>query len=124
LENVLPLAHLRTFYRKYGKAMATVPNYKAAPPPSAPRANTAQPVDELGKVAIALNQINPWSMDYNKWIAILAALHDEFGDSALPLAERWAQGQDGEVERKWRSFGKYGGNRATLASIYDLAKTH
>jgi hypothetical protein len=64
------------------------------------------------------------SMEYNKWIAILAALHDEFGDSALPLAERWAQGQDGEVERKWRSFGKYGGNRATLASIYDLAKTH
>lgn len=127
LDNVLPLAHLRTFYRKYGKAMmATAPNQKAASPSSVvqPAKSSQAPTDDLGKVAQALSQINPWSMDYNKWIAILAALHDEFGDAALPLAERWAQGQDGEVERKWKSFGRYAGQPATIASIFDLVKTH
>lgn len=126
LENVLPLTHLRRFYRKFAQQMqpATAPQRPTTPPPSSAQKPNVQPGDKLGEVAQALERINPWAVDYNKWIAILAALHDEFGDAALPVAERWAAGYDGEVEKKWRSFGKYGGSRATLASIFDLAKSH
>ena len=80
------------------------------------------PADEFEKVRTALMTIDPMAMDYSKWIAILAALHDEFGDAALPLAENWARGKPGEVQRKWKSFGNYTGTPATVASIIGLAR--
>lgn len=126
-DNVLPLAHLRRFYRKHGKEMMAAETiHKPTPPPSVlqPSAKTPPPTDKLTEVAEALKRIDPWSIDYARWIGVMAALHDEFGDSALPVARQWAAGKEGEVDAKWRTFGKYGGKRATLASIFDLAKSH
>jgi len=57
--------------------------------------------DELVKAQDALRRIDPWSVDYNRWIGIIAALKRDFGDQALPLAEQWAQGKPGEVAREW-----------------------
>ncbi len=78
--------------------------------------------DELEKVRDALCKIDPYSVDYNRWIGILAALKREFGDSALPIAEEWAKGQPGEVQREWEKHLKRGSGKQTgLGTIYYLA---
>jgi hypothetical protein len=118
-EGVLPLSHLRTYYKQWA---AKQPKQK---PRKQPRIETpAQVKTELGKVQAALATIDPWSVPYDKWIAILAALNHTFGDEALPLAEQWAQGRDNEVVRKWKTFGRYSGTPAGLGSIFHLARTH
>lgn len=117
-EAVFPLEHLRTYYRKWAKTEA-----KAAPRHRPMRA-PANPQTDVEKVQEALTKIDPWRIDYSEWIAVLAALHDSLGDSALPLAEQWAQGKEREVERKWKSFGRYSGNPAGLGSIFHLARSH
>ena len=58
--------------------------------------------------------IGPWDIGYHEWVSILMALHAEFGTDALPLAESWAEGKTGEVEKKFKSFRKTGVNLATL----------
>ena len=55
---------------------------------------------------------------------VLMGLHAEFGDSALGLAESWADGGDGEVRRKWRGF-RSDGNAAGhvgVGTVYAIAK--
>lgn len=134
-DKTLPMQHLRTLFSQMRKADPSFMR-EAMPQPSTPdnvvdpqrveRMRQAQggnvPADEFEKVRTALLKVDPMAMDYRKWIAILAALHDEFGDAALPLAESWARGKPGEVRGKWKSFGNYSGNPATVASIIGLAK--
>ena len=124
--NVLPLAHLRALFSQVRKAN---PSFMRAPTPNVVdrqrmsqmrQAKTDGPA-ELERVRDALSKIDPMAMDYAQWIAILAALHDDFGDAALPIAEDWANGKPGEVRRKWKSFGSYKGTPATVASIIGLA---
>jgi len=121
LMNELPVSHLRTYYQRWRKTQPTprsIPTRNETPY-RAPR--DAAPKDELAKVQRALERIDPWAIDYDQWVAVLAALHDELGDAALPLAERWASGKPGEIQRKWKSFGSYTGNKAGLGKIYHLA---
>ena len=53
------------------------------------------------------------------------ALDREYGDGGLALAESWADGASGEVERKWRSFkpaGNYAG-AVGLGTVFALAQS-
>lgn len=61
-----------------------------------------------------LKVVKPWQNGYHWWVSILAALHSEFGDEALALAEEWADGKPGEVARKFKSFRKEGITFRTL----------
>lgn len=118
--NVLPVSHLRRFYAQWGHTIAPKP--KPAERPVVQPAKPYEPTqDKEQEVAEALRKLDPWAMDYQRWISVLAALHDTFGDSALPLAVQWAKGQPGEVERKWKTFGRYSGRRATLATVFGMA---
>lgn len=110
-EHVFPLARLRLYYKAW---LLKQPKPKPAKPISTPT--------ELKDVEQALRRINPWSLEYTQWIAIIAALHDTYGDAALGLAVEWGAGYEGEVERKWRTFGHYPGNRAGLGTIFELSR--
>jgi DNA-binding PadR family transcriptional regulator len=78
---------------------------------------------DLARVADALKVVDPDDMDYNAWIGCLAALHNAWGDEALPLAVAWGNGKRGEVEAKWRTFDReYTGKPATLDSIFYRAR--
>lgn len=124
LDNVLPLAHLRNYYKRFKNVIKPVTTQQQAQPPAETRTPYTPKTTTEKEIADALQKIDPWSVDYQKWVAILAALHDELGPAGLSLATSWAQGNPGEVERKWKTFGRYTGKRATLASIFGLAKTH
>lgn len=81
------------------------------------------PTADQQEVAEALKKIPAWGIDYDQWLAVLMALHHAYGDSGLSLAEQWADGKDGEVSRKFRSF-KSGGNDSgavTLNTVFKLA---
>lgn len=114
-EHVLPLAQLRGYYARW----------KAKQPKTQPKPKRQDTPADLKDVESALKRVNPWGIDYNQWIAVLAALHDNYGDSALPLAIDWGQGEEGEVERKWKSFGRYRGKPASVGTIFHLsARSH
>lgn len=128
-ENEFPVNHLRRYYKLWEP---TKPQQKQAQSTDSKIINLQQKreekrtdnenKDELEKVSEALKKIDPWSIDYNRWIGILAALKREFGDRALPLAEEWAKGQPGEVQREWEKHLKRGGGKQTgLGTIYYLA---
>lgn len=79
---------------------------------------------DQAEVADALRKIPAWGIDYDEWVAVLMALHREYGAAGLSLAESWADGAPGEVERKWKSF-RPDGNVAGavgLGSVFALAK--
>jgi len=52
------------------------------------------------------------------------ALHREYGEAGLSLAEQWADGRDGEVSRKWRSFKPSGNTTGAvgLGTVFALAQ--
>jgi hypothetical protein len=91
-----------------------------------PLDRTNQPADKL-RIISALNHLDPWSVSYDEWLAVLMALHNEMpGSEGLSLAERWADGKPHEVERKWRGFDP-GGNASgqiTIGTLFALAKEH
>lgn len=74
--------------------------------------------------AAALAMIDPWKIDYDEWAAILMAIHTEFGDGGLALADSWAAGKPGEVAQKWRSFHKEGNvtGRVGIGTLFAIAK--
>lgn len=133
-EGELPINHLRHYYKLWSRSQ---PSPSLAPATDDPedskiinlqqkrdeKRTDQEAKDELEKVSDALRKIDPWSIDYNRWIGILAALKREFGDRALTLAEEWAKGQPGEVRREWEKHLKpnRGGKRTTLGTIYHLA---
>jgi hypothetical protein len=87
---------------------------------------TASTTDEQ-QIQDALKHINPWSIDYDEWLTVLMAIHSALPNgSGLSMADAWAQGHDGEVERKWKGF-KTNGNvsgQVTVASLFAIAKQH
>jgi hypothetical protein len=113
-ENVLPLdtlKHLIAQYQDTGQRERQRHNWTAP--------------TEQAEVADALRKIPAWGIDYDQWVAVLMALHREYGDGGLALAESWADGAAGEVERKWRSFkpaGNYAG-AVGLGTVFALAQT-
>lgn len=76
------------------------------------------------EVQEALSRIPPWQISYDEWLEVLMGIHAEFGEGGLSLALSWADGKDGEVERKFKSFDA-GGNEAgcvTIATVFGIAK--
>jgi len=72
----------------------------------------------------ALKLIPPWQVDYEEWVNILMGIHSEFGDDGFSMAESWADGKQGEVLQKWKSF-KDNGNpvgKVTIATVFGIAK--
>jgi len=116
IDQILPLEVVKKLIQKYTesgemeKKRAVHADYH---PPSSQ--------DEVSK---ALKYISAWGIDYDEWVSVLMAIHSEFGDGGYQLAEAWADGKDGEVAQKWRSFKKDGnpGGRVTIATLYALAK--
>lgn len=109
--NVLPLEVLRKVidqYHRTGQAEKRQADRKDYLPPAS-----------QAEVAEALRSIPPWQVDYDEWVAVLMAVHAEFGEAGLPLAESWADGKEGEVLQKWRSF-KPTGNEAGRIGIGSL----
>jgi len=58
----------------------------------------------------------------NRWIGIIAAMKREFGDAALPVVERWAQGRHGEVALEWKRLRINHRKAMRLGTIFHLAK--
>ena len=114
-DNVLPLDTLKQIIAQYNATGAQAKRHQER--------NYTAPTDQT-EVADALRRIPPWGIDYDEWVRVLMGLHAEFGDSALGLAESWADGGDGEVQRKWRSF-RSDGNAAGhvgVGTVYAIAK--
>lgn len=128
-EKEFPVSHLRHYFRQWQPTIA--PSIRPNPDHNIinmqerreAKRTEQEAKDELDRVAEALQRIDPWSVDYNRWIGILAALKREFGDRALTVAEEWAKGKDGEVRREWERHLKTGraGKQTTLGTIFHLA---
>lgn len=79
---------------------------------------------EMRDVEAALDYIDPWQIDYGEWVNVLMALHAEYDDAGLPLAEHWGCGDGDEIARRWKGF-KSNGNGSgavTIATVFGLAK--
>lgn len=113
---VLPLDVLKKLIGKYQESgenerrQSTRPDYL---PPA-----TQKEVNE------ALQLINPWQIEYDEWVSVLMAIHAEFGEGGLALAESWGQGKPGEVAAKWRSFDPDGNisGRVSIGTLFAIAK--
>lgn len=116
IDNVLPLDKLKEIIAQHQATGQVVKRHHE-------RCDT--PVDQA-ELAEALRHIPPCGIDYNQWLAVLMGIHDAFGDAGIPLAESWAQGHPGEIERKWRSFNSSGNvsGKVTVASVFKLAQNH
>lgn len=129
--NTLPVSHLRRLYIKAQKChprrrhsrddTGKVINLDAERTKRRVAKLTDDAQGELDRAADALRKINPYSVDYNQWIGIIAAMRDEFGDAALPVVESWAQGKPGEVEREWKRIKGSGGKRTGMGTVFYLA---
>ena len=100
-------------------------NSGAAEKKKAVRKNYAIPPSQQ-EVASALKYIPAMGIDYDEWLQVLMAIHSEFGDGGLVLADSWAQGKPNEVSQKFRSF-RDGGNASgqiTIATVFGLAKKY
>lgn len=116
LDNVLPLEKIRQIIGQYQAAGAAAKKTHT-------NHRTYTPTTDQADVANALKSIKPWSIDYDEWLKVLMAIHHAYGDGGLQLAEQWAEGTPGEVQRKWRSF-KNSGNetgQVTLNTVFRLA---
>jgi hypothetical protein len=131
INNVLPVCHMRAYYQRWLKTQpkpAPIVATKSVEPVVYPQ--TAKTTTTTGKtqeqeVRDALNKINPWQISYTDWVKVLMALHHEYGDAGLPIAEQWGQGKDNEIKAKWRSFKANGnGNTVTLKTVFGMAKQH
>lgn len=65
----------------------------------------------------ALARIDPWKLDYADWCDIIAAIKYELSFEGLDIAEQWAQGKKGEVERMFRSFRRESGALCKMGTI-------
>lgn len=76
----------------------------------------------LAEVQEALTYISP-NMPYDDWLQVLMAIHDEFGDAGVQIADEWSERgatyQDGLVDRKFGTFKR--GDGVTVAHVFKLA---
>jgi hypothetical protein len=116
LGNVLPLDVIKRLIANYQES-GRVEKKRAT------RSDYTAPASQQ-EVYDALQAIPPWQIDYDEWVAVLMAIHAEFGDAGLSMAESWGDGQPGEVERKWQSFHNDGNPQGavTIATLFHLAK--
>lgn len=133
LDNVLPLAQLRRLYALDKRLNKRRRNVKSTQPANdvinldAERtkrraaALTQNTPDDLERAKEALRKIGPYDVDYNRWIGIIAAMRDEFGEAAFPFVEQWAQGKPGEVRREWDRIKTSAGKSMHVGTIFYLA---
>lgn len=133
LDNVLPLAQLRRLYaldkrlNKRRRVLKTtqpandVINLDAERTKRRAAALTQNTPDDLERAKEALRKIGPYDVDYNRWIGIIAAMRDEFGEAAFPFVEQWAQGKPGEVRREWDRIKTSAGKSMHVGTIFYLA---
>lgn len=117
LNNELPLFKIKSLIQQYqATGQTTKRKYE----------NNYQPSATQAEAAAALKVISPWAINYDQWLSVLMGIHAEFGDSGLQMAQSWADGKDGEVERKWKSFNSSGNTTGsvTIASLFAIAKEH
>lgn len=131
--NVLPLAHLRRLYavdkrknkrRRFATPVTTDPtviNLDAERTRRRATALTTNTPGDLERAAAALRKIGPYDVDYNRWIGIIAAMRDAFGEAAFPFVEQWAQGKPGEVRREWDRIKTSAGKSMHVGTIFYLA---
>ena len=79
---------------------------------------------DISEIRELLRHIPCGSCTHNEWVNVGMALHKE----GLPcgLWDEWSatdlkRYHPGECERRWRSFGSYGGTDVTLGTVYHLA---
>ena len=79
---------------------------------------------EISEAREMLRHIPCSSLSYQEWTNVGAALHKE----GLPcsLWEEWSASDPGryhagECEKKWRTFGHYGGTEVTMGTVYHMA---
>lgn len=116
LDNVLPLEKVKGLIAEY---QATMDAQRRRP------ARTGYtPTADQQEVSDALKCIPAMQIEYDEWVSVLMAIHGAFGNGGLGLAEQWAQGHDGEVDRKWRSFNDSGNGsgQVTLGTLFMLAR--
>ena len=80
---------------------------------------------EEAEVLDALKHVDPWSIAYDDWLAVLLAIHSEFpGPNGLHMAESWASGRPGEVAQKWRGFHPSGNvsGRVGIGTLFKFAQ--
>jgi hypothetical protein len=113
---VLPLAVVKKLIEDY-QCTGQVEKHKAA------NKDFHAPASQM-EVQEALTRIPPWQISYDEWVEVLMGLHAEFGAGGLSLALSWADGKDGEVERKFKSFDKSGNEAGcvTIATVFGIAK--
>jgi len=127
LDNILPVSHLRRLYRiwmaqqpeqhsTYSSKVTNLPKIM-----SERKANSLEGLNDFEKACEALNKIQPYDVDYNRWIGIIAAMKREFGDPALNAVEKWANGKPGEVRREWEKLKIDSSKKMGLGTIYRLA---
>ena len=102
------------------------------PAPPRPRPPNIPPGTHAGRGLPAAEDVRallrhiPPTGDYTAdWLTVLAAVHSLYpGPEGIALCEEWSAGQPGEVARKFRSFGRYRGQRgpAGVGTLYHLAK--
>lgn len=78
------------------------------------------------EVMDALQRIPPWGIEYLDWVNILMALHSEFPDSGLSMAEAWGNGKDDEIAYRWHRFKTTGNSngRIGIGTLFAIAKRH
>lgn len=134
-DNVLPVSVLRRYYLRW---MARTAKQQWQRLPTMAHENVisldaerqrrrsatmeAGAPDDVEKLRTALGKIDPWAIDYNRWIGVIAAAKREFGEPAFGVIESWAQGKPGEVRREWERLKVAGRAKSTSAgTIYYLA---
>jgi len=82
---------------------------------------------DINEARELLRHIPCSQLNYQEWTNIGAALHHE----GLPcfLWDEWsatdtARYHTGECEKKWRTFGHYGGTVATMGTVYHIAQDY
>ena len=115
-ENVLPLEMMKEVIERYQETGRMTKRRQES--------HNYTPTTDQQEVADALDKIPPWGIDYDEWLGVLMGIHSAFGNDGLGLAESWAQGHSGEVERKWRSFNTNGNGsgQVTLRSLFAIAQ--
>jgi hypothetical protein len=77
-------------------------------------------IPDLEKMGDALMKLDPYAIDYNEWLEVIAGLKFAYGDEAFNLAFAWsrAPGKEDLTEAKWNSLNRVGGKIATLGSVF------
>lgn len=80
---------------------------------------------DIDEIQDMLSYINP-DLAYEMWVKIGMAIHQATDGGALELWESWSRGgskyKDGECERKWHSFGKYGAANVGTGTLVTIAR--